>query len=195
MNRRGVSSESKREIHVSSRKRRQASNLSLTNANCDQRRPSNTPDRLSVIFLIIFGLFGWAQWFVAVTHIHYDTVGGGARIMQLRQSPMQMAVSLQEERRLVHQIQLNEHDFQYITHAVPKRDEFSRDWLGALAKEPEAECQPKYSWQLPENTPYSCNLIHEVPMDFSRIVGCGNDRCTVQVRDMQGHDVAFKTMR
>jgi hypothetical protein len=150
------------------------------------------------MLLIIFGMFGWVQWFISVTKIHSVDNGTAASVLQQLLPPRSVSQARRESRQLVHQIQLKSstvNDFHTISHASPKQNDFTRDWLGNNIKQEEDECQPMHAWQLPENTPYSCNLVHELSLDYFNIVGCGGDRCAVQIKDGAGHAVAFKTMR
>jgi hypothetical protein len=167
---------------------------SLMNAKSKQRPSSKTP-RLTIILLILFALFGWIQWFLAVAYLPNDMGGGGAKMMHHWQSDS-VTPRRTEERRLVHQIQLTD-STNSIIHVGPKQDDFVQDWLGKyIFEEPQDECQPRLEWQLlPENTPISCNLIHEIQFENFEILGCGNDRCAVQIQDAQGRDVALKIMR
>ena len=160
----------------------------------NERQRLNTT-RLSTILLVIVGVFGWVQWIIAVTHIqNEDTVVGGS----MRTRMMSSFLHSPEQRPLVHQIQLNDKLVASPKHRLPKKDVFEKDWLGKNVNATatgSSTCVPMHSWQLPENAPYSCNLIHELPYDNAHKVGCGNDRCVVAIQDMQGHDVALKTMR
>jgi len=178
--------------------RQQSSGAAALSGKSDRRRSPNATSRISqtpVILLIIFGLFGWVQWFIAVTKIHDIHLGRSS----LLRSPLSISLPDQQEdkRRLVHQIQLKGTEIRSISHASPKSFEFSKDWLGNKIGNAtlDDECVPMHAWQLPENAPYSCNLIHELSLDHFPKVTCGNDRCVFQFYDMQGHAIAFKIMR
>ena len=171
----------------------------ILNGKGQYNRSSTTmTTRLQIVLLLIFGMFGWVQWFIAVTRIHDSSSGGsGASVLlqqQLRSPPSPRQISL------VHQLQLGPsstvNEFRTVSHVSPRKDEFDKDWLGkSVNDDDEAECVPMHSWQLPQNGHHSCNLIHELSLDYSHMIGCGGDRCAFQIKDGVGHQVAFKTMR
>lgn len=70
-------------------------------------------------------------------------------------------------------------------------------WLGDEWQD--EECKPTAKWQLRKFSPYSCNAVHELDIDpitsGLRLLKCGGDRCAYLVRDSQGQEVVFKTLR
>jgi hypothetical protein len=61
------------------------------------------------------------------------------------------------------------------------------------------ECIPMHPWQLPRNSPWTCNSLHEVNMADDntelRYLSCGGDRCAFQTRDAQDLEIVLKTPR
>lgn len=70
-------------------------------------------------------------------------------------------------------------------------------WLGEAHDD--EECLPIAKWQLKKYSPYSCNMLHELDIDPATsglsLINCGGDRCAFRVRDSQGQETAFKTVR
>jgi hypothetical protein len=61
------------------------------------------------------------------------------------------------------------------------------------------ECIPMHPWQLPRNSPWTCNSLHEMNMadDNTELqyLSCGGDRCAFQTRDAQDLEIVLKTPR
>ncbi len=61
------------------------------------------------------------------------------------------------------------------------------------------ECIPMHPWQLPRNSPWTCNSLHEMNMadDNTELqyISCGGDRCAFQTRDAQDLEIVLKTPR
>lgn len=57
----------------------------------------------------------------------------------------------------------------------------------------EDECRPRHDWQLPRNSPMSCNLLHEMETSELEFINCGGDRCAFKAADALGLDIVIKT--
>jgi len=74
---------------------------------------------------------------------------------------------------------------------INKIDEL--DWLGEEWKD--KECVPFDKWQLMENSPSACNMMHE--MDIAEpgelhFVNCGGSRCAFSITNNLGEKVILK---
>lgn len=67
------------------------------------------------------------------------------------------------------------------------------------AEKHDNKCVPMHEWQLPSNTPWTCNVMHELGMadDTTELdfLDCGGDRCAFSTVDAQDLDVVIKTPR
>ena len=76
-------------------------------------------------------------------------------------------------------------DLDRVSHVSPPK-ETTEKWVG-LTEEWEGEVAvPMKEWQLPSNSPFACNLMHELDIERAnsdlKFINCGGSRCAFQVK-------------
>jgi hypothetical protein len=85
--------------------------------------------------------------------------------------------------------------YDQVRRTLPAKEK-ENSWLGE--EWANKECVPMHKWQLPEYSPFSCNLMHEMDMaDVTNsgltIINCGGSRCAFEINDLQGIPMVVKT--
>jgi len=107
-------------------------------------------------------------------------------------TPKSVTHRRRQERDFPVMLHLSDETFDKVSRATPPPVP-DRDWLGE--KWDSQECVPMHKWQLPEYSPFSCNVVHEANMFDVELINTGGSRIAWKTQDTYGETMVIKTQK